>query len=180
MRRGNRGYWGARAAPVSRGREDLHVPPLLYWEALFTRTSEAKCRGLLLSRHEPEQHPALHESPSGAGLLQTSLPGAPPSPSPSPSPPATAVVPIPAPHGRAGGTAPGRSHLETGTGNPVQRGGKCGCSLPKAARKSQTLLMLFLEGPQTVSKKRNDFASQMPTKSLSCHLLCSGLNTKFV
>ena len=71
-------------------------------------------------------------------------------------------------------TAPGRSHLERGTWSPLQQGGKCGCSLSKAARKRKALLILFLERPQTVSKERNDFASQMPTKSLSCHLLCSG------
>lgn len=118
MRRGNRDYWGARAAPISRGREDLHVLPVLYREDLLARTSEAKCRGLLLSRHEPEQRPALHESPSGSSspaFLE------PPHPCPRPLPLQRWSPSQPRTDGQEQ-TAPGRSHLETGTRSPCARG----------------------------------------------------------
>lgn len=155
---------GNEGCPISRGREDVHVLLVLYWEAPLARTSEAKCRCLPLSQREPEQRPALHESPSGAGLLQPRLPGA--SLSPSPSPPVTTLVLVLALHGRAGAVCSGQKPPGSGHMEPCAAEGERGCSLSKAARKRKNLL-IPLERPQRVSEKGYDVASHMPTKSLS-------------
>lgn len=99
MRRGNKDCWERGLPPYQGGGKIYMCCQCCAWETPLARTSEAKCRGLLLSQHEPEQRPAFHESPA----------------SPSPAfldPPVPIPVPIPIPSHRSSG--PGPSPAQTG------------------------------------------------------------------
>lgn len=128
----------SKGCPCIKGMEDLHMPPVLYWDATTAMTSKEKCRGLPLSQCEPEQRPAPHESLCSVGSSRTAFLEPPnpclcPCPHPAPSHHPSAPSPSQGCVAPAEQKPPGNGHT-----SPDQPGCECGCSLSKAARKRKT------------------------------------------